>query len=294
MNYYKRHIGDYLKDTAHLTLIEHGVYARLLDVYYTREGGIPYDQVARLVGARFPEEEAALNSVLHEFFELDDGGLWRQTRCDREIEAMRSKADASRSNGRRGGRPRKTDEEPTRFPVGIPDETKAEPAHNLSHEPITNSHKPLLANSQQTLTEDEERTPPPPSSVVAPNARAVAICVLLRSHRVISFNPSNPHVLRWADDPRVTDDVLLLALQMARDAHAVRPGPSYFAPIIEQLINPPAPKPKADDWHKTERGVDRKGRELGLTPNRGETYDAYKARIWDEIARLKRDGGAHE
>ena len=46
MNYYKRHIGDYLKDTAHLSLLEHGVYARLLDVYYTRETAIPDDQAA--------------------------------------------------------------------------------------------------------------------------------------------------------------------------------------------------------------------------------------------------------
>ena len=34
MNYHKRHIGDYLKDTAHLSLLEH-VYARLLDVRTT-------------------------------------------------------------------------------------------------------------------------------------------------------------------------------------------------------------------------------------------------------------------
>ena len=47
MNYYKRHIGDYLKDTAHLSLLEHGVYARLLDVYYTRETAIPDDHLRR-------------------------------------------------------------------------------------------------------------------------------------------------------------------------------------------------------------------------------------------------------
>jgi uncharacterized protein YdaU (DUF1376 family) len=32
VNYYERHIGDYLKDTAHLSLLEHGIYTRLLDV----------------------------------------------------------------------------------------------------------------------------------------------------------------------------------------------------------------------------------------------------------------------
>lgn len=46
MNFYKRHIGDYIKDAAHLSLLEHGVYARLMDVYYTREAGIPDGQAA--------------------------------------------------------------------------------------------------------------------------------------------------------------------------------------------------------------------------------------------------------
>ncbi|MCA8482275.1 YdaU family protein [Burkholderia multivorans] len=84
MNFYKRHIGDYLKDTAHLSLLEHGVYTRLLDVYYTRESGIPDDQAARLIGARARDEVAALKVVLGEFFELVDG-TWIQQRCEREI-----------------------------------------------------------------------------------------------------------------------------------------------------------------------------------------------------------------
>ena len=84
MNYYERHIGDYLKDTAHLSLLEHGVYARLLDVYYTRETALPDDQVARLIAARSKEERAAMQAVLSEFFDLQADG-WHQARCDREI-----------------------------------------------------------------------------------------------------------------------------------------------------------------------------------------------------------------
>ena len=84
MNYYKRHIGDYIKDTAHLSLLEHGVYGRLLDVYYGRESGIPDDQAARLVGARSKDELKALRDCLSEFFKLVDG-VWRNGRCDEEI-----------------------------------------------------------------------------------------------------------------------------------------------------------------------------------------------------------------
>jgi uncharacterized protein YdaU (DUF1376 family) len=92
MNFYKRHIGDYLKDTAHLSLLEHGVYTRLLDVYYTRESGIPDAQAARLIGARGKEECAALKVVLDEFFELVDGA-WIQDRCEREIHATGPKTE---------------------------------------------------------------------------------------------------------------------------------------------------------------------------------------------------------
>ena len=86
MNHYPRHIGDYIKDTSHLSLLEHGAYARLLDVYYTREAPIPADQAARLVGARTKEERAAIDSVLAEFFTLENGA-WRQKRADEEIAA---------------------------------------------------------------------------------------------------------------------------------------------------------------------------------------------------------------
>lgn len=90
MNYYERHIGDYLKDTAHLSLLEHGVYGRLLDVYYTREAPIPAAQVERLSGVRTKEERDALRNVLDEFFTVD-GDLLRHGRCDREIDRYQEK-----------------------------------------------------------------------------------------------------------------------------------------------------------------------------------------------------------
>lgn len=90
MNYYERHIGDYLKDTAHLSLLEHGVYTRLMDVYYTREGAIPAKEAARLIGARSKDEREALQLVLAEFFVLVDDAH-RQDRCEREIERYQDK-----------------------------------------------------------------------------------------------------------------------------------------------------------------------------------------------------------
>jgi uncharacterized protein YdaU (DUF1376 family) len=104
MNYYRLHIGDYLRDTAHLSLLEHGVYARLLQVYYTREAPIGNAERYRLVGARTDDECAAVDSVLGEFFALIEG-VWVQSRCDREIAEYQTRADRNREVGRLGGRP---------------------------------------------------------------------------------------------------------------------------------------------------------------------------------------------
>lgn len=89
MNYYERHLGDYCKNAAHLSLLEHGVYVRLMDVYYTREAPIPDSMAARLIAARTEPETQALQVVLQEFFELRDGH-WHQNRCDQEIATFKA------------------------------------------------------------------------------------------------------------------------------------------------------------------------------------------------------------
>ena len=97
MNYYERHIGDYLKDTVHLSLLEHGVYGRLLDLYYTREEPLPDAGIVRLLGARSDDEKNAVHAVLQEFFKLDEG-LWRHSRCDVELERYADKRTKARAS----------------------------------------------------------------------------------------------------------------------------------------------------------------------------------------------------
>jgi len=43
MNHYPHHIGDYIRATAHLSLIEDGIYRRALDWYYANEKSMPCD-----------------------------------------------------------------------------------------------------------------------------------------------------------------------------------------------------------------------------------------------------------
>lgn len=144
MNYYKRHIGDYMKDASHLSLLEHGVYMRLLDVYYTRESAIPVDQAARLISARTKEEKAALSAVVAEFFNEVDG-FYTQTRCDAEIASMKQKAETNREVGKRGGRPKK---ETGSDKSGNPEETQTV-SENNPQETQAISHKPIAIISSE-------------------------------------------------------------------------------------------------------------------------------------------------
>jgi uncharacterized protein YdaU (DUF1376 family) len=91
LNYYEHHIGDYAEATAHLSILEDGAYSRLLRKCYATERPLPADvnRVQRLVGARTDEECAAVEVVLHEFFELREDG-WHQKRCDEAIAAYKA------------------------------------------------------------------------------------------------------------------------------------------------------------------------------------------------------------
>ncbi len=169
MNFYPHHIGDYAKDTAHLSMVEDGAYRRLLDIYYTRERPLPGDPKAiyRLARAHTKVERDAINAVLQEFF-VEENFLFRHHRCEKEIENAQSRISAAQKNGAKGGRPRKQglhgdeqgternplglDSEPAGFSVGYENATQQK-AHQ-SQKPITNPNNqsqqyaraPLSAN----------------------------------------------------------------------------------------------------------------------------------------------------
>lgn len=135
MNYYKHHIGDYRRDTTHLSLLEHGIYRQLLDQYYLDEKPFPLEteSVMRRLSARSDDEKKAVETVLKEFFVLQDG--WRHKRCEMELNDYRAFADSARQNGKLGGRPKKTESVSENNRMAT--ETKA------NHKPITNNHKPI-------------------------------------------------------------------------------------------------------------------------------------------------------
>jgi uncharacterized protein YdaU (DUF1376 family) len=84
--WYAFHPNDYARDTAHLSMIEHGAYRLLLDHYYM--SGVPLPASAmhlhRICRAFADDEQAAVHSVLQQFFTLTDDG-WRHERVEAEL-----------------------------------------------------------------------------------------------------------------------------------------------------------------------------------------------------------------
>jgi len=134
MNYYERHLGDYAKDTTHLSMLEHGAYALLLDRYYASEEAI-LDQIKyKICHATKSKERAAVDFILNSFFTLIDGA-WTNRRAEDEIIKYKKRVVAAQSNGKKGGRP-KTQGEPSGThgkPTGLipvnPDVTQLKALH---------------------------------------------------------------------------------------------------------------------------------------------------------------------
>lgn len=141
MHHYKHHIGDYRRDTMHLSLLEHGAYRQLMDMYYLSESPIPKETelVFRRLCAKTDQEQEAVLTVLNEFFDLDETVGWIHKRCSSEIQKYTDNAEIAKENGKLGGRPKKTSPVISGF--------QKETGTKANHKPITNNHKPVLTTT---------------------------------------------------------------------------------------------------------------------------------------------------
>lgn len=88
--WYAFYPGDYARDTADLTMLEHGAYRLLLDFYYSNSEknlnflSEKYTSSYVICKANSAEEKKAVRKILHKFFQ-NEGGFFRHLRADKEI-----------------------------------------------------------------------------------------------------------------------------------------------------------------------------------------------------------------
>jgi uncharacterized protein YdaU (DUF1376 family) len=268
VNFYKRFIGDIQRDTGHLSCAEMGVYDRLLDHYYATEQPLPpdIDACCRIARAMTKDERKAVESILRQFFTLNETG-YMQGRAERELLEAQPKLNAARTNGAKGGRPKKnptdtvtkTQEKPTGFSNETQHESSPEPEPEPELKPSGNDTLP------ETLATPSASSPPPEKKLNGYGAIAVELIGL--GVKVTSMHPT---LISWVDEG-FTIEQMREAVAVARQS---KPAPETIpAKYLDVILRS---KPK--------------GRELGMRPKGGESYQEYKARIQAELTKR---GGKH-
>lgn len=149
MHYYNFNIGDYRADTAHLNIIEHGIYRQLIDWYYLDEKQITKETQVVMRRLRLGSDELHfLQNVLNDFFVLTEFGYFH-TRIERDIEHYKAQSAKNRVNGKLGGRPPSLIKSRLKTQVvidGLANGNPIESQNNPNQELITNNHKPVTIN----------------------------------------------------------------------------------------------------------------------------------------------------
>lgn len=139
MNFFKLYIGDYQRDTAHLSITEHGAYLLMLQHYYATEKPLPAGKALhRMLRAQDKAERDAIDSVAVQFWTETPDGLINP-RADAEIAKANAQADTNRRIAVQREAQRKV----------------AREEHDQSTNRVTN-HEPNHSHSQ---TPDKNKTP---------------------------------------------------------------------------------------------------------------------------------------
>jgi uncharacterized protein YdaU (DUF1376 family) len=153
MHYYQHHIGDFIRDTSRLSDSQTMAYLRLMWLYYESEKPLP--NKPQVLALKIGSTDESVSLILEAFFTLENDE-WVHTRCESEIAGYKAICNRNATNGKAGGRPKKTQS----VSNGNPDATQTEPHRNPNQEPRTNNHKPI--------TKEEKKESAKPSVVACP------------------------------------------------------------------------------------------------------------------------------
>lgn len=169
MDYYKRYMGDYQRDTGDLSLAQHGAYALLLDHYYSVRKPLPaaMEKLHRLCRATTKPEQDAVETIANEFFPIGQDGLRHNNRADEEIAKWEAFAEENREKGKLGGRPKKN---PTGNPTGNPEGNPAGYHSGKPEETRRDSHgleKPPVLETREKPSPTPNPNPNPESRILS-------------------------------------------------------------------------------------------------------------------------------
>lgn len=168
MNYYRRYVGDYLRDTMRLTPTDHGVYGLMLDYYYAEEKPLPLDldEIHAICKAIKPDDRKSVDKVLRMYFTRQPDGYHNQ-RADKEIGTSQQartngkghtgKATGSPTGPITGGPTGEETEEPTDEVTGKATGSPTKKGGGSGHPPTTNHQPPASSLQPPTTNQGQKR-----------------------------------------------------------------------------------------------------------------------------------------
>jgi uncharacterized protein YdaU (DUF1376 family) len=246
MYYYKFNIADWHLATSHLSLEEEAIYFRLINYYYDTEQAIPEETQSVIRRLRLGSYSEIVGIILKEFFTLESDG-WHHKRCDDEISQYHDKAEVNQINGKKGGRPKKTQT----VSKDNPDITLTK-----NQEPLTKNHSIDVAKAPKAKRLSLEELPKEWEDFCKkerPDLKPLNIWNQFKDYWIAQGGQKGTKLdwfatwRNWVRSQRV---------------ESVR---TIDKPTIQ--------------WHQTLGGVMAKGKELGIEPKAGETEGQYRQRL---------------
>ena len=157
---------DFIAGTQHMTNEEIGIYIRLLCWNWNKRcKGIPDDKklIFRIAVAFDENEQQTCIKVLEENFRIIEGKHWQNERQLQEYLYITKRIDASKLNGKLGGRPKKPNTNP---PTSTPTSTssksssKYNPLFNKFWDKINNKISKGIAEKNFLKVEEEWKNEP--------------------------------------------------------------------------------------------------------------------------------------
>jgi uncharacterized protein YdaU (DUF1376 family) len=225
MNFWNRHIGDIIRDTVSLTMLEDGAYNRLLDQYYQTERPLPLDKkmVYRLARATSAPERKAVDFVLATFFREGPDG-YHQKRCDAEIatyaEKQRKAQASANARWNRSERNANADANPSSEHDATDMRTHSE--GNAHQAPVANHQSPVNPLGDSTLVgKPRER------------AKPAELSAAMRLHSVAA-QPGDPRVIAAAESGVTVEaiDAACIEAKAAKAGQRINAG--YVLSIAER------------------------------------------------------------
>lgn len=265
-------------------------------------GSLPDDDVALAQLAGLGRDVKTWKRVrahaLHGFALCTDGRLYHRFLCDqvlvaweKRVKERRRKANwratkAGTDHGPGPGRPEAVPRDTTGTERGRPadvpaDGTGRDGTGRINQETARSdatSSAPADVGLRAETPGDTSPEPQPPDLI----ERRAEVAIVLRDCG-IATQPGHPLVVQWAE-AGVADDVLRNAAAIAkgRKGPGARIGADYLEGIVADILakrgGPPERRPTVA-WWVSDTATREKGRELGLEPRSGESWDQFRDRI---------------